>query len=97
MQLAIWVPACVLFGWWLCPWEFWGYWLVHIVVPPMGLQAPSGGAEERTERGEGASFLVYNIRTIQMILFVPSLCTLKHFGFSINNNQIKMMSTLTLK
>jgi hypothetical protein len=23
------------------PWELWGYWLVHIVVSPMGLQIPS--------------------------------------------------------
>jgi hypothetical protein len=29
-----------LFGWWFSPWELWGYWLVHIVVPPMGLQTP---------------------------------------------------------
>jgi hypothetical protein len=28
-------------GWWFTPWKFWGYWLVHIVVPPMGLQTPS--------------------------------------------------------
>jgi hypothetical protein len=31
----------VLFGCWLSPWAFWGYWLVHIVVPPMVLQFPS--------------------------------------------------------
>jgi hypothetical protein len=40
MQLEPWVPLCVLFGWWFSPWEFWGgggYWLVHIVAPPMGL------------------------------------------------------------
>jgi hypothetical protein len=36
-----WVPPCVLFGWWFSPWGLWGYWLVHIVVFPMGLQAPS--------------------------------------------------------
>jgi hypothetical protein len=30
---------CVLFSWWLSPWELWGNWLVHIFVPPM--QAPS--------------------------------------------------------
>ena len=41
MQLEPWVPPCVLFGWWFSPWELWGYWLVHIVVPPMGLQTPS--------------------------------------------------------
>ena len=41
MQLEPWVPPCVLFGWWFGPWELWGYWLVHIVVPPMGLQIPS--------------------------------------------------------
>ena len=23
------------------PWELWGYWLIHIVVPPLGLQTPS--------------------------------------------------------
>ena len=41
MQLEPWVPPCVLFGWCFRPWEFGGYLLVHIVVPPMGLQAPS--------------------------------------------------------
>jgi hypothetical protein len=41
MQLEPWVSPCVLFGWWFSPWELWGYWLVHIVVFPMGLQAPS--------------------------------------------------------
>jgi hypothetical protein len=41
MQLEPWVPPCVLFNWWLSPWELWGYWLVHIEVPPMRLQTPS--------------------------------------------------------
>jgi hypothetical protein len=41
MQSEPWVPPCVFFGWWFSPWELWGYWLVHIVVPPMGLQTPS--------------------------------------------------------
>jgi hypothetical protein len=41
MQLEPWVSSCIFFGWWFNPWEFWGYWLVHIVVPPMGLQTPS--------------------------------------------------------
>ena len=41
MQLEPWVPPCFLFGWWFSPWELWGYWLVHIVVPPTGLQMPS--------------------------------------------------------
>jgi hypothetical protein len=31
----------VLFSWWFSPWELWEYWLVHIVVPDMGLQTPS--------------------------------------------------------
>jgi hypothetical protein len=31
----------VLFGWWFSYWEFWGYWLVHIIIPPKGLQTPS--------------------------------------------------------
>ena len=39
MQLESWVPPCVFFGWWFSPWKLWGYWLVHIVVPPMVLQA----------------------------------------------------------
>jgi len=38
MQLEPWVPPCVLFGWWFSPWELWGFWLVDIVVLPMGLQ-----------------------------------------------------------
>ena len=44
MQLEPWVPPCVLLDWWFSPWELWGregYWLVHIVVPLMGLQTPS--------------------------------------------------------
>jgi hypothetical protein len=34
-------PTSLFFGWWFSPWELWGYWLVHIVVPPMGLQTTS--------------------------------------------------------
>jgi hypothetical protein len=41
MQLELWAPPCVLFGWWFSPWELSGYWLVHNVVPTMGLQTPS--------------------------------------------------------
>jgi hypothetical protein len=40
MQLEPRVPPCVIFGWWFSPWELWGYWLVLVVVPPMGLQTP---------------------------------------------------------
>jgi hypothetical protein len=35
------VPTCVLFDWWYGSKELWGYWLVYIDVPPMGLQTPS--------------------------------------------------------
>jgi hypothetical protein len=42
MQLEPSVPPCLLFGWCFSPREFWGYCLVHIVVPLMGLQTPSG-------------------------------------------------------
>jgi hypothetical protein len=42
MQLEPWVPPCVFFGWRFSPRELWRYWLVHIVVPPMGLQTPPG-------------------------------------------------------
>jgi hypothetical protein len=41
MQLETWVPPCVFFGCWFSPKELWGHWLVHIGVPPMGLQTPS--------------------------------------------------------
>jgi hypothetical protein len=41
MQLEPWVPPCIFFGWWFSPRELWGYWLVHIVVPPRGLQISS--------------------------------------------------------
>jgi hypothetical protein len=30
------VPPCVFFGWWFSSKELWGYWLVHIDVPPNG-------------------------------------------------------------
>ena len=41
VQLEPRVPPCIIFGWWFRPRELWGYWLVDIVVPPMGLQIPS--------------------------------------------------------
>jgi hypothetical protein len=41
MQLEPQVPPCVFFGWWFSPRELWMYWLVHFVLPPMGLQTPS--------------------------------------------------------
>jgi hypothetical protein len=41
VQLETQVPPCVFFDWWFSPRELWGYWLVHIVVPPMGLQTSS--------------------------------------------------------
>ena len=41
MQLEPPVPPCVFLDWWFSPKELWGYWLVHINVPPMGLQTPS--------------------------------------------------------
>ena len=37
MQLETWVPPCVLFGQWFSPWKLWGYWLVHIIVPSLGV------------------------------------------------------------
>ena len=39
--LHILLEPCVLLGCWFSPWELWGYWLVHIDVPPMGLETPS--------------------------------------------------------
>jgi hypothetical protein len=40
MQLELWVPPCILFGWWFRSWELWGVWLVDIVLS-VGLQIPS--------------------------------------------------------
>jgi hypothetical protein len=34
------LPPCVFFDWWFASKELWGYWLAHIVFPPMGLQTP---------------------------------------------------------
>ena len=39
MQLEPWVP--LYSSWWCSFWELWGYWLVHIAVPSMGLQTMS--------------------------------------------------------
>jgi hypothetical protein len=39
--LEPWVPPCIFPGCWFSPCEPWAYWLVHTVVPPMGLQNPS--------------------------------------------------------
>ena len=48
MHLEPRVPPCALFGWWFSPWELWGYWLVHIVVPHhscfTSLQYPFSGS-----------------------------------------------------
>jgi len=41
MWLEPWVPPCILFNRWFSTRDLWGYWLVHMVVPPMGLQTPS--------------------------------------------------------
>jgi hypothetical protein len=41
IQLEPQVPPCVFFDWWYSSKELWGYWFVHIDVPPMGLQTPS--------------------------------------------------------
>jgi hypothetical protein len=41
IQLEPQVPPCVFFDGGIVPRSFWGYWLVHIDVPPMGLQTPS--------------------------------------------------------
>jgi hypothetical protein len=41
MQLEPQVPPCVFIDWWFTPRELYGYWLVHIVVAPIGLQTPS--------------------------------------------------------
>jgi hypothetical protein len=41
MQLESCVRPCVFFGRWFSPWDLWGYWLVHIVVPPMEPQTLS--------------------------------------------------------
>ena len=41
MQLETGVPLCFFFNWWFSQRELWGYRLVHIVVPPRGLQTPS--------------------------------------------------------
>jgi hypothetical protein len=35
------LKPCVFLGWWLSPWELWGFWLVDIVLLSMGLQTPS--------------------------------------------------------
>ena len=40
-----WVPSCVLFDYcWFSPWEFWGVWLVDIVVLPMVLETTSASS-----------------------------------------------------
>jgi hypothetical protein len=49
MQLEKQVPTCGVFClfvcwfvyWWFSSKELWEYWLVHIDVPPTGLQTPS--------------------------------------------------------
>jgi hypothetical protein len=41
IQLEPQVLPRVFFDWQFSRRELWGYWLVHIVVPPMGLQIPS--------------------------------------------------------
>jgi hypothetical protein len=41
IQLEPQVPPCVFFDWWFSSKDLWGYWLVHIDVPPMVLLTPS--------------------------------------------------------
>jgi len=58
MQLEPWIPPCVLFVWWSSPWEFWGFWLVNIVVLPIGLQTPSATSVLSLTTPLGTQFLV---------------------------------------
>ena len=41
LQTQMFLQVYSFFGWCFSPWKFWGYWLVHIVVHPMGLQSSS--------------------------------------------------------
>jgi hypothetical protein len=41
IKLETGVPLCVFIDWWFSPCELWGYCLVYIIVPPIGLQTPS--------------------------------------------------------
>jgi hypothetical protein len=41
MHLELWIPPCILFGWWFSPWELCVVQLVDIAVLPMGLQSSS--------------------------------------------------------
>jgi hypothetical protein len=43
MWLELWVPPCVLFGWWFSRWDLGGggVWLLDIIVLAVGLQTPS--------------------------------------------------------
>ena len=38
--LELWIPPCVLFGWWFSPWELWVVCLIDLVLL-MGLQSSS--------------------------------------------------------
>ena len=57
IQLEPHVPPCVFFDWWYSSKELWEYWLVHIDVPPMGLQSPSAPWVLSLAPSLGTSFL----------------------------------------
>ena len=89
MQQYPWIPPCVLFGQWFSPWEIWGYWLVHILVHPMGLQTPS--APEFLPLAPPLGTLC----SVQWMAMSIHFCIYQHWPSLSRNYYIRLLSTNT--
>jgi hypothetical protein len=74
MQLEPWVPPCVLLGWWFSIWELWGFWLVDIVVLPMGLETPSAPSVLSLTHPLGSLYSVQWLAVNIRVLFLIKEC-----------------------
>jgi hypothetical protein len=82
-------PSMSTLDWWSSPWELWRYWLVHIFVPPMGLQASSSPL---------VLFLSLPLGTlcsVQCLAESIHLCVVRYWQSLSGNSYIRLFTAIT--
>ena len=81
MQLELWVPPYVLFGWEFSTWELWVVWLVDSVVLPMGLQTPSAPSVLSLK------LLLWTLCSVRLLSLSICLCICQALAEPLRRNQ----------